>query len=71
MHGMQRYRCSVVCLLDTTVSPTKTAEPIEAPFGLQTRVSPTNHALGGRQDPEREGAVFLGGGGCPPPIEMH
>jgi len=32
------YRCSVVCvcvcLLVTTVSPTKTAEPIEVPFGM-------------------------------------
>jgi len=41
------YRCSVVCvclclsvcLLDTTVSPAKTDEPIEMLFGLWTRVS--------------------------------
>ena len=38
------YRCSVVCvcvclsvcLLDTIVSPTKAAEPIEMPFGMWT-----------------------------------
>jgi len=41
------YGCSVVCLcvclLDTTVSPTKKAEPIKMPFGLWTRVCPSNH----------------------------
>jgi len=28
--------CVSVCLLDTTVSRTKTAEPIEVPFGVRT-----------------------------------
>ena len=31
--------CLSVCLLDTTVSPAKTDEPIEMLFGLWTRVS--------------------------------
>jgi len=30
--------CVSVCLSDTTVSPTKTSEPIEMPFALWTRV---------------------------------
>jgi len=29
----------------TLVSPAKTAEPIEMPFGLTTRVGPGNHVL--------------------------
>jgi len=36
------YRCCVVCvsqcLSDTTRSPTKTAEPIQLPFGMWTRI---------------------------------
>jgi len=39
----------MVCLLDCRsvmiVSPAKTAEPFEMPFGLWTRVSPSNHVL--------------------------
>ena len=50
-----------VCLLVTTVSPTKTDEPIEVPFGLWTRVGPRNHVFPG------EGAIL----GLFPPIEMH
>jgi len=46
-------QCSVVCLSVcrsvglsvTVVSPSKTAEPIEIPFGLWTQVNPRNHAL--------------------------
>jgi len=40
-----------VCLLDTTVSPTKTAGPIEVLFGLRTRVGPLNRVLCGGLDP--------------------
>ena len=29
----------------TLVSPVKTAEPIEMPFGLRTQVGPENHVL--------------------------
>ena len=38
---------SVVCRSVTVVSPAKTAEPIEMPFGLKTRVGPRKHVLGG------------------------
>jgi len=34
-----------VCRSDTVVSPAKTAEPIEMPFGLRTYVDPGNHVL--------------------------
>jgi len=41
------HRRSVVCvcLLVTTVSPTRTAEPSEVPFGVWTPVSPRKHIL--------------------------
>jgi len=38
---------SVVCRPVTLVSPTKTAAPIEMPFGLRTWVGPRNHVLNG------------------------
>ena len=34
-----------VCQSVTLVSPAKTAEPIEMPFGLRTRVGLRNHVL--------------------------
>ena len=36
----------------TLVSPAKTAEPIEMPFGLRTPVGPGNHILDGVQNPD-------------------
>jgi len=45
------YVYSVVCRLDPSVSPAKTAEPIEVPFGLGTWVGPRNHVLDGSQRP--------------------
>jgi len=39
--------CVCVCLLDATVNPAKTDEPIEMLFGLWTRVGPRNHMLNG------------------------
>jgi len=39
----------------TLVSHAKTAEPIEMPFGLRTRVGPGNHALDGVQIPHGKG----------------
>jgi len=52
-----RVACSVglsvgltVCLSVTLVSPAKTAEPIEMPFRLRTRVGPPNHVLDGHPD---------------------
>ena len=40
-----------MCLLVTTVSCAKTAEPVEMPFGVWTRVGPRNHVLGRSRDP--------------------
>ena len=37
--------CLSVCLSVTIMSPAKTAEPIETPFGLWTRVGARNHVL--------------------------
>jgi len=39
--------CVCVCLLVTFVSPGKTTESIEVPFGWMSRVDPRNHALDG------------------------
>jgi len=39
-----------VCVLDTTVNTTKTAEAIKVPFGMWTRVGPKDDALGRGQD---------------------
>jgi len=47
-----------VCLLDTTMNPAKTAEPIEMPFGLLTRVGSRNQVLGGVQIPPGEGVIL-------------
>jgi len=44
-----------VCLSVTLVSPAKTAEPIEMPFGLRTWVGPGNHVLDGGPDPHGKG----------------
>jgi len=57
-------RSSVVCQSPTLVSPAKTAEPIEMPFGLRTRVVPSNHVLDGVQIPMGTGN-FEGGVGRP------
>ena len=38
----------------TVVSPSKTAEPIEMPFGLRTRLGPRNHDFDGGPDPPWE-----------------
>jgi len=46
------------------VSPAKTAETIEMPFGLRTQVGPGNHVLDGVQIPPWEGAIFWEKG-CP------
>ena len=50
-----------VGLFVTLVSPAKTAELIEMPFGLRTRVGPGNHVLHGVQIPPWEGAILRGG----------
>jgi len=40
---------------------TKTAEPIEMPFWMMTRVGPRYHVLHGGPGPQMEKVVFLGG----------
>ena len=45
----------MVCRSVTLVSPAKTAETIEMPFGLRTRVGPGNHVLDGSPDPMGRG----------------
>ena len=52
--------CLCICLLHTTMSPTETAEPIQMPFGLWTRVGQRNHLLRWGPDPPGEGTI-LGG----------
>ena len=55
---------SVVCQSVTLVSPAKTAEPIEMPFGLWTQLVSRNHVLDGGQIPLWEGVILrweLGG----------
>jgi len=47
-------------LLLTTVSPSKTAEPIVMPFGILTRLGPKKHALDGVPDSPCEEAILRG-----------
>jgi len=47
-----------VCRSVTLMSPAKTAEPIEMPFGLRTRVDPWNHVLDRVQIPAWEGTIL-------------
>jgi len=44
-----------VGLSATVVSPAKTAEPIEMPFGFMTRVGARNHVLDGVKIPHGKG----------------
>jgi len=53
--------CGSVCLSVTLVSSAKTAELIEMPFGLRTRVGPGNHAVDGGPDPPMGRGNFEGG----------
>jgi len=52
--------CLSVGLSVTLVSPAKTAEPIEMPFGLWTLVGPRNHVLDGGPDPPMGRGNFEG-----------
>ena len=58
---------SVVCLSVrrsvTVVSPAKTAEPIEMPFGIWTRVGPRKHDRGPELQIPRSEGELLGGTG--------
>jgi len=48
---------SVVCQSVTLVSPAKTAEPIEMPFGLWAQTDPRNHVLDGVHIPHGKGQL--------------
>jgi len=53
------YRTSsVVCRSVTLVSPAKTDEPIEMPFGLRTWLGSGNHVLDGVQIPHGKGQFW-------------
>jgi len=60
--------CLSVSLSVTIMSPAKTAELIEAPFGLWTQMGPRNHVLDEGPDPPWNGAV-LGGKGEQPIVK--
>jgi len=45
----------MVCRSVMVVSPAKTAEPIEMPFGFCTQVGPMNHVLDGGPDLDGKG----------------
>jgi len=49
-----------VCLLDTIVNPRRTAEPVEVPFRIWTRVGHVNHLLGVGRDPSHGKKDTLG-----------
>jgi len=51
-----------VCLSVTLVSPAKTTELIEMPFGIRTWVGPGNHVLDGSPDPPMGSGNFEGKG---------
>ena len=51
-----------VCRSVILVSPSKTAGPIEMPFGLRTRVDPGNHVLDGSPNPAMGRGNFEGKG---------
>ena len=46
--------CLSVCLYVTLLSHAKTAEPVEMPFGLRTRVVLRKHVLDGDPDNDNE-----------------
>jgi len=55
--------CLSVGMSVTLVSPARTVEPIEMPFGLRTGVGPVNHILDGGTDLPWEGAILRVGKG--------
>ena len=55
--------CRSVCRsVSYTSDPAKTAEPIQMPFGLRTRLGSGNHVLDGGPDPQWEVAISTGKG---------
>jgi len=53
------------------VSPTKTAAPIEIPFGLRTRVGPENRVLDGGPIPPMGRGTFVGKGASYCKVQGH
>ena len=53
------FRGLSVCLLVTTVSCVKTAEPVEVSFDIWTQVDQRNHVLGGAQIPQGKGQFLV------------
>jgi len=51
--------------------PAQTAEPIEMPFGLRTRVGPGNHVLDSGSDPPQIGAILSGEGAVHCKAQRH
>jgi len=49
--GVPQGHCGYLC---------ETAEPVEMPIGLWTRMGPRNDVLDGGPDPPREGVIFRG-----------
>jgi len=55
--------CLSIChIRSSEMSPAKTAEPIEMPFKLRTRVGPRNHVLDGGPDHPWEEVILKGKG---------
>ena len=52
------------------MSPAKTAEPIEMPFGFRTQVAPRNHVLDG-PDPPWETVIWRGEGAAHCKVQGH
>ena len=50
--------CQLICLSASTVSPAKTAEPIETSFGMRTWVGPRNYVLYGTPEATQEGHLM-------------
>jgi len=49
-----------VCLSVTIMSPAKAAEPIGMPFGMWTRLGPSNHLLDEGRSPHAKWQFFEG-----------
>ena len=54
--GYSSVVCLSVCVLDTLLSPTKTDEPIEVPFGIELDPGKLNHV----PRPPRGGGALCG-----------
>ena len=62
LYHCTKYVVSAYCYRpsSTRSDGDNTAESVEMPFGLRTRVGPGNHVLDGGLDPPWEGAILRG-----------